>query len=275
MNIQQAWSVAFPQTMLILLIICAAICAIGFIKFVYFISVGYGFAIAGAGAALIVIYAKEMSVGSFLLCILLVIYGIRLGGFLLYREIKSVSYRKTLSEVTNDGKPTPAFFQVIIWIMVTMLYVAQVSPVFYRLNNGRASGVMPIIGAMVMTIAILIETIADRQKSLAKKENPNHFCKTGLYKIVRCPNYFGEVLFWTGVFLSCIGALAGLVQWIVAVIGYLSILYVMFSGSKRLELRQNKKYGDSEEYKEYVKKTPILLPYIPIYTLAEVNFIKA
>lgn len=31
-------------------------------------------------------------------------------------------------------------------------------------------------------------------KSAAKKKNPKRFVDTGLYRIVRCPNYFGELL---------------------------------------------------------------------------------
>ena len=32
----------------ILLAVCAVLCAVGFCKFVYFLSIGYGFAVAGA-----------------------------------------------------------------------------------------------------------------------------------------------------------------------------------------------------------------------------------
>ena len=33
----------------IILIVCAVLCAVGFYKFVYFLSIGYGFAVAGGG----------------------------------------------------------------------------------------------------------------------------------------------------------------------------------------------------------------------------------
>ena len=38
-----------PALTWVLLLVAAALCAIGFYKFVYFLSVGYGFAIAGGG----------------------------------------------------------------------------------------------------------------------------------------------------------------------------------------------------------------------------------
>ena len=40
----------------ILFIVCAVLCAIGFYKFVYFLSVGYGLAIAGGGITILVMY---------------------------------------------------------------------------------------------------------------------------------------------------------------------------------------------------------------------------
>ena len=44
----------------ILFIVCAILCSIGFYKFVYFLSVGYGLAIAGGGIALLVMYQKAI-----------------------------------------------------------------------------------------------------------------------------------------------------------------------------------------------------------------------
>jgi len=49
-------------------------------------------------------------------------------------------------------------------------------------------------------------------------------------------------------------------QWIAAATGYICIVYIMFGGARRLELRQNRNYGEDPEYQAYVKKTPILLP---------------
>ena len=41
----------------------------------------------------------------------------------------------------------------------------------------------------------------------------------------------------------------------------------MFSGARRLELRQEKSYGKDKEYQEYIKSTPILVPFIPLYSV--------
>lgn len=37
-----------------------------------------------------------------------------------------------------------------------------------------------------------------------------------------------------------------------AALGYLSIVFVMFSGARRLELHHNKTYGNAPEYQAYV-----------------------
>ena len=236
---------------------------------------GYGFAVAGIGVTLFVMFGKGMGFACAALCAIFIIYGIRLGGFLLFREIKNSTYRKTLEAATKTEKKMPVFVMATIWISVAVLYVMQTSPVFYRLANGTQGGVMPIVGAAIMAVALVIEAVADKQKSASKAKNPKRFCDEGLYKIVRCPNYFGEILFWTGVLVSGFGSLTGAVQWTVALLGYVLIVYVMFSGAKRLEMRQNKNYGDSEEYREYVKKTPIILPLIPIYSVIDWKFIVA
>ena len=264
---------AFPSSIWVILGICALLSAIGFYKFVYFLSVGYGFAVCGAGAAMLLLFGGSMQPASLLLCVLLMVYGIRLGGFLLWREIKSASYRKTLKDATGGDKPMPVFVKAAIWVCVAIMYVLQVSPIFYRAANGDPGGPMPVVGAVVMALALVLESTADKQKSAAKQRNPRRFCDSGLYKMVRCPNYLGEVLFWTGVLLSGVGALTGPLQWGIALLGYLLIVYVMFSGAKRLELRQNKNYGSNPEYQAYVARTPILLPFVPLYHLDKVKWI--
>ena len=89
----------------------------------------------------------------------------------------------------------------------------------------------------------------------------------GLYKICRCPNYFGEILFWTGVFISGLSTYTGAGQWITAVLAYICIVYIMFNGAQRLEKRQMARYGDNAEYTAYADKTPIIIPLLPVYHL--------
>ena len=121
----------------------------------------------------------------------------------------------------------------------------------------------------------ILESAADLEKNKAKKANPKRFVDTGLFRIVRCPNYLGEMLFWTGVVLSGIGNVHGVGQWIMVLIGYAGIIFVMFSGARRLEIRQNKNYGKDPEYQKYVKTVPILLPFIPLYSVEKYKWLVA
>lgn len=262
--------------------------SIGFKKFVYFLSVGYGLAVLGIGIALIVFTAGKFQFVdivqngfvNYILAIILVLYGMRLSGFLLYRELKSASYRKTLENVADkEEKKMPFFVKATIWISVGLLYVMQTYPVIFRVGASYTSEgvnmIAPLIGAVIALIGLGIETTADLQKNAAKKVNPHSFVSTGLFKFVRCPNYLGEIIFWTGIFVSGVDIYrADWPCWIFSILGYLLIIYVMVSGAKRLEIRQRKNYGNDPAYQEYCKKTPILMHLIPIKSLENVNWIK-
>lgn len=265
----------FPIFFWLMLAACMLISAIGFKNYVWFISLGYGFSIAGEGLLMLILYRQGLSAGTLLCCLLLAAYGFRLGGYLALRERKSTSYSKNMQGEIKDGKTIPFGVKCAIWITCAALYVTQVSPVFYRLSNGSGSGVFPYLGAAIMAFGLIFESAADLQKNAAKKTNPRRFVDTGLYRIVRCPNYLGEMVFWTGVLVSGIGAVTGVGQWIVVLVGYIGIIYVMFSGARRLEIRQNKNYGADPEYQRYVKTVPILLPFVPLYSVEKHKWLVA
>jgi steroid 5-alpha reductase family enzyme len=211
-----------------------------------------------------------LTLGTLLCCICFIIYGCRLGGYLAYRELKSASYnRNMVGEIKQDvsfgGK-------IAIWITCAVLYAMQVLPVYYRLNNGSGTNVWTYIGVAIMIIGVILESAADIQKNNAKKKNSKRFVDTGLYRVVRCPNYLGEMLFWTGVILSGIGSIEG-IQWLPSLLGYSGIIYVMFSGARRLEIRQNKNYGSDPEYQKYVKSVPIMVPFIPLYSVEKYKWL--
>jgi len=117
--------------------------------------------------------------------------------------------------------------------------------------------------------------LADAQKNAAKKKDPHMFVDSGLYSIVRCPNYFGELLLWTGVFISGLNIYSSVLMWVIALLGYIGIIYVMFSGARRLELRQDRNYGHNPRYQKYVKTVPIIVPFLPIYSVKKHSWLVA
>lgn len=253
---------------IITLIIALVVSSIGFKNYVWFISIGYGLAIAAAG-----IYLTIVGVG--LPAIILIIYGLRLAGYITYREV-ATGYNKKMKGEIVEGNTVKMGAKIAIWLAVGVMYALMVSPVTFRAAENQFSGDVALyIGLVISIIGFVLESVADVQKQLAKKKNPRRFVDTGLYKLVRCPNYLGEMLFWTGVLVGGLNALNNVWEWIAAILGYVLIIYTMFSGARRLEERQNRVYKDDEEYWKYHDSTPIMIPFVPLYSVEKYTWLKA
>jgi steroid 5-alpha reductase family enzyme len=255
----------------VLLAVAAVITSAGFYKFVYFISIGYAFSVVGLAIALLIGYGPSLTPPVALLIAIVGVYAARLGIFVVIREYKNVAYQKVLDEASTGFKKIPFPAMIPIWLFCSVLYVMQVSPLFFRLKNGLQAEHTGWLyaGIVVVIIGFLMQTVADAQKNKAKKANPKTFCREGLFKYMRCPNYFGEILVWTGVIVSSLPCLTGWKQIAFSLAGYIGLVYVMFGSTRRLELRQNKNYGTDPAYQEYGRKTPVLIPMLPLYSVAD------
>lgn len=258
---------------LILLVIALAACAVGFKKYVWFISIGYGAAIAALGVSLMIMFNSVLTAGTVFMAVLFLVYGCRLGGYLAIRELKSASYNTTMKNEIKDGSTMPMVAKISIWIVAALLYVCQVSPLWFRLFNVRGTDAFLIVGIIIMASGIILESVSDVQKNRAKRKNPKRFVDTGLFRLVRCPNYLGELLLWTGVLVSGLNIYQGAAQWIIVLCGYGGIVFVMFSGARRLELRQTRNYGSDPEYRKYVSTVPIMIPFVPLYSVAKYKWL--
>ena len=259
----------------ILFAVALVFSSIGFKKYVWFISIGYGFAVAAIGAGLLIAGRDQLTMGKMGACALLIAYGLRLGGYLALRELRSSSYNAKMKEEIKSGDDMGMGAKIAIWVSAALLYVCETSPVIFRFVNASGDDTLQIVGMVISALGLILETTADLQKNAAKKANPKRFVDTGLFRVVRCPNYFGEMLFWTGMFVGGISIYAGPLQWIAAIVGYVGIIYVMFGGARRLEIRQNKFYGDDPEYRRYATTTPIMIPFIPLYSVEKYTWLVA
>jgi steroid 5-alpha reductase family enzyme len=124
---------------------------------------------------------------------------------------------------------------------------------------------------LIMAGGIGLEALADQQKSACKQEHPDRFCDTGIYRWVRCPNYLGEIIFWSGNFIAGIGAYTHWLRWLISLIALACIILIMVGSTKRLERKQDERYGKLPAYQRYRTSVPVLFPFVPIYTLKNVR----
>jgi len=117
-------------------------------------------------------------------------------------------------------------------------------------------------GLAIWGLGMTLEVVADHQKSVFKSqpENQNQFIQTGLWSVVRHPNYLGEIILWFGVAVAAFPVLEGWQFLTMISPFFITFLLTRISGIPLLEKRGAQKWGHLEAYQEYLKHTPSLIP---------------
>lgn len=256
------------------ILISAIITTLGFYKFIYFLTLCYGLSIAAIAAFLLIKLNINLTFVEVILSIIYIFYGLRLAIFLFIRESKNKSYKEKMSKELDKVNQISTKIKIFLLGSLALLYACQASPLTFRTLSKTKDDSLIYIPIIIMIFGLLFEIKADKEKDAAKTINSARFVDTGLYKIVRCPNYLGEIIFWTGNFIGGLKIYEGGFQWFIAILGYIVIIYIMFSAVKRIEARQNKSYGKDPMYQKYIKNTPILIPFLPLYSFGKYSWIK-
>ena len=116
----------------------------------------------------------------------------------------------------------PASF-VAIHLMPTLWVFLGLLPVYPVLaSEGPGLGPLDAVAAAVTAAAVAVEAAADRQLRafLRARRDPAAVLGDGLWALSRHPNYFGEVLFWWGLWLF---GLAAAPSWAWTAVGPIAI----------------------------------------------------
>jgi len=233
----------------------------------YFVSLGYAASIAAQAVAFPFLYRDTIRGLALLQAGLLLAYGLRLGIFLAFVIAfprSRNSRRKARNAASMLGAQSRLQSGRSIVLLRTPFFAALLT--MSAQAGGMALASAPM-GIVLMSAGLGLEACADWQKSEFKKRNPSRFCDVGLYSVVRFPNYFGEMVFWLGVWVSAMSTYRSLAAWSLGSLGLMCIVLVMVGASRRLELKQSKTYASNAAYEAYVRRVPILLPFLPIYSL--------
>jgi steroid 5-alpha reductase family enzyme len=124
----------------------------------------------------------------------------------------------------------------------------------------RPCGVLDVLATAVTATAITIETVADQQlwRFLNGRRTPGETLATGLWAFSRHPNYFGEILFWCGLFLFGLAADPG--YWWSAVGPVALMLMFVFASVPMIDRRSLERRPG---YAEHMAKVSAIVPWLP------------
>ena len=205
------------------------------------------------------VLVPEPSLPGYLLACAISIWSARLGFFLFGR----------IRRVCKDGRfdsIKPSFIRFLnAWTLQALWVLVCISPAIAAISSEEAdASPTPLfwIGMFVWALGMALEVVADNQKSRFKRQaqNGDKYIDTGLWSIVRHPNYLGEIVLWAGLAIASSPYLSGW-QLVTLVSPFLiAVLLTKISGVPLLEERAAQRWGHLESFRLYQERTPRILP---------------
>jgi steroid 5-alpha reductase family enzyme len=207
--------------------------------------------------AIIGALVETITLGKLAVILMVIIWGIRLGGFLFIR------IQKMKKDNRFDGIRESFLKFLRFWFLQGVsVWIIMLPSLFLLSGNGDE---VCWIGGVIWLVGLIIETVADLQKYRFKQDpaNKDEFISTGLWKYSRHPNYFGEIMCWVGIYIFAFPALTSLQQ-IIALASplYIATILIFLTGIPPLEKSADKRWGSRKDYQEYKKRTSILIPWL-------------
>lgn len=211
-------------------------------------------------SAALVLLTPQPDARSWILAGMVMLWAVRLGSFLALRVHKAGSDGRF-----DQIKGSPLRF-LQVWIIQGAWVSLTAAAAWIAISADSATrapiGWLTVVGIVVWVLGMVVEIVADAQKSAfrADPRNRDEFIRTGLWSRSRHPNYFGEIVIWVGVFVTAAPVLVGW-QWIALLSPlFVILLLTRVSGIPLLEARAEKKWGDRADYIAYRENTPVLIP---------------
>ena len=153
--------------------------------------------------------------------------------------------------------------KLITWLLISGQMATWNAIPFLYTMRGDGSSPAGVLGLSLVALGSVIQAVADHQKEKQKAiYGPDSFCKEGLYKWCRHPNYLGEVILHLGVFISGFSLFPSIPRWLLVGIMPLNLALSMFPIASDKAAKQEAKYTSDPNYKDYQSSVKKLIPYV-------------
>lgn len=220
------------------------------------ISYGVSFGLLGIFAYL----RSEKSALHTILLIAVLLWSIRIGGFLLMR-IRKIGKDARFDDMRNK------FFKFLrFWVLQGVsVFVVLLASLIAWSNKDTVITNLSWAGLALFVAGLLTEATADLEKFRFNSDakNKGKWIDVGIWRKSRHPNYLGEMSVWSGLYLFILPSLDGW-QLLLALISpaYIICLISFVSGIPLLEKSADERWGKEKAYQQYKKEVPVLLPSI-------------
>ncbi|MFI4859238.1 MAG: DUF1295 domain-containing protein [Phycisphaerales bacterium JB063] len=154
-----------------------------------------------------------------------------------------------------------AFF--VFFQMQALFVVLFVGPIIAAMSRPGPIDWRDLLGLMIWSVAILGESIADRQLAAFKRDpdSEGQVCRRGLWRYSRHPNYFFEWLHWFA-YLAIGASLVRSIGWLALAGPAVMLLFlILVTGIPYTEQRARQSKG--EAYRQYQRDTSPFIPWFP------------
>lgn len=207
--------------------------------------------------AVALLASDDLDLRAVMVALLVVVWAGRLGTFL-FRRVKRDGGDGRFDTIKHNPLRFAMMWTIQgLWVFLTVACALSIITGAER----QAFDVFAGIGLAMWLAGFAIEVIADSQKSAFRADpaNQGRFINVGLWAWSRHPNYFGEIVLWTGVAVMAIPILSGW-RWVMLISPvFVYVLLTRISGVPMLEARGKKRWGDEPAYQDYKRRTPSLM----------------
>jgi len=193
--------------------------------------------------------------------VMVAVWAIRLGSFL-FKRVHAQGKDDRFDEIKLD--PLRFFLAWTLqglWVIFTLACALAI----ITSDNKLPIGLIGAVGIATWLVGFIIEVVADAQKN-AFRHNPDNagkFINSGLWSWSRHPNYFGEMVLWSGMAILAVPILSGW-QWLALISPvFIYLLLTRVSGIPMLAEKAEKRWGQEPEFQEYLRSTSRLIPLPP------------